>query len=99
MTSAEKILWSDLRAKRFYGLKFRRQVPIGSYVVDFACLENKVIVEIDGSGHTRKRNIQSDRIRDQKLEGLGFIILRFTNDEVKYSSDVLDKIYAACSKR
>lgn len=99
MTPSEKILWHDLRAKRFHGLKFRRQVPIGSYVVDFACLEKKVIVEIDGSGHTRKTNIQSDWVRDQKLEGLGFTILRFTNDQVKYSSDVLEKILSVCSKK
>lgn len=96
MTPMERILWNKLRAKRFYGLKFRRQVPIQSYVADFAFLEQRVIVELDGSGHDLAW--KSDWIRDQKLKELGFHILRFHNFQIKDSLPwVLQEIAKACS--
>ena len=79
-TDAERKLWHYLKAKQLEGLKFRRQQPIGSYIVDFVCLEKKVIVELDGGQHMAQE--QKDRERDQTLEKSGFHVLRFWNTDV-----------------
>jgi len=73
-TDAERRLWQYLRAKRFEGIKFRRQVPLGPYVADFACFEHKVIIELDGSQHA---DGTSDATRDAALAKLGWRVLRF----------------------
>lgn len=78
MTDAERRLWSRLR-KRSLGCKFRRQAPVGRYVLDFLCLEKKLVVELDGGQHADRRK---DRARDSWLGEQGFSILRFWNTEV-----------------
>jgi len=79
-TDAENLLWSHLRAYRLSGLKFRRQQPIGVYVVDFFCPEKKLIVELDG-GHHQER-VDYDSNRDAWLKSEGYTVLRYWNNEV-----------------
>lgn len=96
MTEPEVILWSQLRRRRLGGHKFRRQHPIGPYVVDFACLNAKLIVELDGGHHSEQRH--ADRQRDANLEELGFTVLRFWNDDVRSNlAVVLEKIVSELS--
>ena len=78
-TDAEAALWSLLRAKRLGGFKFRRQVQIGRYIVDFVCFERRLIIEADGSQHA---DSPTDRARDAWLQNEGFEILRFWNNDV-----------------
>ena len=80
MTLPEKILWQFLRSSSFAGLRFRRQHPIGCYIVDFCCLQKKLIVELDGEYHTKIE--QEDKERDDFFKGHGFRILHFTNDHI-----------------
>ena len=82
MTDAELRFWNAVRAHRLMGLSFRRQMPIAGYIVDFACPEHKIVVELDGSGHARTDALAADRERDENLEALGWTILRFWNDDV-----------------
>lgn len=92
MTEAEDKLWHELRSRRLDRIKFRRQVPIGCYIADFACLEAKLIVEIDGSQHA---DSVRDHERDAELRSRGFRILRFWNDEALRELDaVCDTIIA-----
>ncbi len=79
MTEAEDRLWRELRGRRLDRIKFRRQVPIGPYIADFACLDARLIVELDGTQHAESRR---DTVRDAELERRGFRVLRFWNDEV-----------------
>ena len=76
-TDTEKVLWSRLRAKRLEGLKFRRQHPIGKYVVDFACLEKKIVIELDGGQHAEPERKEYDRERDNWLEREGYKNIAF----------------------
>ncbi|MBI5612782.1 MAG: DUF559 domain-containing protein [Gammaproteobacteria bacterium] len=80
MSDAEHALWRHLRLRQIKGYKFRRQHPWRSYVLDFVCLEAKLIVEVDGGQHQRSRN--GDSLRTSKLEAEGFQVLRFWNNEV-----------------
>ena len=82
MTDAELKLWNELRAHRLVGFGFRRQLPIAGYIVDFACPTHKLIVEIDGSQHGSADVAEADALRTAKLQGLGWTILRFWNDDV-----------------
>lgn len=82
MTAAERALWRRLRAHRFRGLGFRRQVPIGPYVADFVCHECRLVIELDGGQHGVAGEALHDRQRTAWLAGRGFRILRFWNDEV-----------------
>ncbi len=79
-TDAEKLLWYHLRAHRMAGFKFRRQFIIEPYIVDFACLEEKLIVEADGGQHVTQQN--EDAARTAHLEKLGYRVLRFRNHEI-----------------
>jgi very-short-patch-repair endonuclease len=81
-TQAEQIIWSWLRAKKLNGAKFRRQQPIGNYVVDFVSFEKKLIIEIDGGQHNVEDMKNNDEVRTKWLESQGFRILRFWNNEV-----------------
>ncbi len=81
MTEAEKHIWKELRAHRFQAASFRRQVPIGAYIVDFLCLRARLVVEIDGGQHASTR-AQRDQVRDAWLRAQGFIILRFWNNDI-----------------
>ena len=78
-TDAEATLWRQLRAHRFANHKFKRQQPIGNFIVDFVCFEAGVIVEVDGGQHNES---VSDKLRDQWLMSQGFAVLRFWNNEV-----------------
>ena len=90
MTDAERRLWYRLRAHRLENWKFKRQVPIGPYVVDFASLNTKTVIEVDGGQHQGNKR---DTVRDHYLVGLGYVVLRFWNDEVLRSTDaVLEQI-------
>jgi very-short-patch-repair endonuclease len=80
MTEAELKLWNELRAHRLMGLGFRRQLPIADYIIDFACPDKKLIVEVDGSQHGEQAD--ADAIRDRRLEALGWTVIRFWNDDV-----------------
>jgi very-short-patch-repair endonuclease len=79
-TDAENLLWRHLRKKQLEGLKFRRQHPIGKFVVDFVCLERQLILEIDGGQHAIEP--EKDNERDHWLISEGYKILRFWNNEV-----------------
>jgi very-short-patch-repair endonuclease len=93
MTDAERRLWYRLRAHRFGGVKFKRQVPIGPYIVDFACLSRKLVLEIDGGQHADN---EADRVREEKLREEGFKVLRFWNNDVlKRTDTVLEVVLAA----
>lgn len=82
-TDAEKRLWSRLRGNQL-GCKFRRQHPVGGYVADFACVEHRLIVEADGGQHAEN---PSDAVRTQRLEALGWRVLRFWNNEILQNTD------------
>lgn len=82
LTEPELKLWNELRNHRLMGLGFRRQMPIAGHIVDFACPAAKLIVELDGSQHGRDAQAAADRLRDAKLNELGWLVLRFWNDDV-----------------
>ncbi|MGX9576454.1 endonuclease domain-containing protein [Mesorhizobium sp. f-mel] len=82
MTSAELKLWNERRAHRLMGLGFRRQLPIACYIVDFACPEKKLIVEVDGFQHAQGDAVAGDEVRTLRLEQDGWTVLRFWNDEI-----------------
>jgi very-short-patch-repair endonuclease len=91
-TDAEQCLWYHLRSRRMRALKFRRQRPIGPYIVDFVCLESRVIIEVDGGQH--QEQTQSDRSRDALLCARGFLVLRFwDNDVLRQTEAVLERIW------
>jgi len=79
-TSEENRLWYLLRAKRFYGYKFKRQMPVGPYIVDFACFRGKLIVELDGGQHADDAG--NDDQRTAYLNARGWRVLRFWNNEL-----------------
>jgi len=90
LTEAETLLWYHLRRRQLAGLRFRRQHPIGIYIVDFVCIETRVIVELDGSQHL---DSPTDAEREAWLRSQGFHVLRFWNDDVvSRTEDVLAAI-------
>lgn len=90
-TDAEKLLWSRLRDRQLSGYKFRRQLPIGRYIVDFVCVERGLIVELDGGQHASQS--AGDEKRSGDLAAQGFRVLRFWNDQVlKKTNAVLERI-------
>ncbi|NWF49869.1 MAG: DUF559 domain-containing protein, partial [Ignavibacteriaceae bacterium] len=96
-TPAEEKMWELLRDRKLENYKFRRQHIIGKYIADFACIPQKLVIEIDGLIHQLPENKDSDEIRTQWLESIGFRVLRFLNDEVlnnpaKVLQDVLDNL-------
>ena len=94
-TDAERLLWFHLRARRMNSLKFRRQQPIGPYIVDFICFEKKLIIEVDGGQHNENKN--KDMTRTQWLNNQGYQVIRFWNHEVLQNSiDVLEEIWRHC---
>jgi very-short-patch-repair endonuclease len=85
MTDAERRLWRHLRLQQLDGRRFRRQVPIGPYVVDFACLEAKLLIEVDGGQHAEA--LHYDAARTAWLEARGYQVLRFWNNDVLSNTD------------
>jgi very-short-patch-repair endonuclease len=86
-TDAERLLWKHLRMRQLSAYKFRRQQPIGSYIVDFVCLEKKLIIELDGGQHTEQASCDEDR--SAWLRDRGYRALRFWNHEVLKMPDVV----------
>jgi very-short-patch-repair endonuclease len=90
-TPAEQKLWARLRGKQLLGFKFRRQHPIGRFIVDFCCTRPKLVIEIDGDSHASQ--VEYDGSRTAHLEGLGYTVVRFTNEQVHRRLDaILDEI-------
>nr|WP_262494681.1 dihydropteroate synthase [Flavobacterium davisii] len=81
-TEAEKMLWNVLSAKGIDEYKFRRQHIIGEYIVDFVCLEKRLVIEVDGSIHNQPEQIEHDKFRTEWLEKNGFKVIRFENNQV-----------------
>ena len=81
MTDAEKALWNIIRQPTC-SYKFRRQHPIYDYIVDFICIEKKLIIEVDGAYHSEPQQQEDDRVRTETLSNMGYKVIRFTNEEV-----------------
>ena len=90
-TPAEEILWATLRDRRLAGLKFRRQHPVGPFVVDFCCPDRRLVIELDGAVHRLPAQRQHDAEREALLAAAGYTILRFPNTAVH---DDLAKVLA-----
>ncbi len=98
-TVCENILWQRIRAKRLNNIKFRRQVPIGKYIVDFVCLGKKLVIELDGSQHLSKENVEYDKLRTEYLKTQGYTVLRFfDNDIIENLDEVLNCILTEYAK-
>jgi very-short-patch-repair endonuclease len=96
MSLPEVLLWRALRL-RPGGFKFRRQCPIDKYIIDFACIETRLVIEVDGEAHNRGDRPQRDERRDTDLQQLGFRILRVTaQDVLSHLNSVVEGIVAAC---
>jgi very-short-patch-repair endonuclease len=80
-TDAERALWQMLRGRRLCGARFRRQQPIGPYIVDFYCSAAKLVIELDGSQHGADASTVYDESRTRYLESVGFQVLRIWNSE------------------
>jgi very-short-patch-repair endonuclease len=94
-TDCERLLWQYLRAHRLQGFKFKRQQPLGVYIVDFVCFEARLIVEADGGHHAEQA--EYDNRRDEWLRSQGFTVLRFWNNEIMGNIEgVLERILAVC---
>jgi very-short-patch-repair endonuclease len=92
-TDAERRLWYGIRRENIAGFRFRRQVIIGGFVVDFACLEARLVVEVDGATHSTDDELARDTARTAVLSAQGYSVLRFTNDETFHNFDgVLETI-------
>lgn len=82
LTPAEAALWDIIKNKQIDGRKFRRQVSIENYIVDFYCAEEKLVIELDGSVHNHPEVAENDKYRDERLRDLGYSVLRFENEDV-----------------
>ncbi len=92
-TEAEKALWMRLRGKQFEGLKFRRQQPIGAYIVDFVSFQKKLVIEVDGGHHCEMEVRAKDGERSEWLREKGYHVLRFWDNEVLTNMEgVLERI-------
>jgi very-short-patch-repair endonuclease len=90
-TNAERLIWGALRGGRLMRFKFRRQHTIGNYIVDFICIEKKLIIELDGGQHSQQ--INKDIIRDKWLKSHGYEVIRFwDNDVIRNAEAVLESI-------
>jgi very-short-patch-repair endonuclease len=86
-TDAERKLWSILRGRQFENSKFRRQEPIGKYIVDFVSLDRALIIELDGGQHNQQSEMEKDETRTKWLERKGFRVIRFWNNDVLQNID------------
>jgi len=93
-TDAEKRIWYLLRSRRFCAHKFRRQHLIGPFIVDFACIRQRLVIELDGGQH--QVDVQADRARDSFLRAKGFRVLRFWNDDVLGNTQLVLEAIAQC---
>ena len=96
MADAERAIWFHLRDRRLRGCKFRRQHPVGPYVVDFVCIEARLVVELDGGQHVEARG---DAVRTGYLRRCGYRVLRFWNNDVlAQAGAVLESIHRALAE-
>jgi very-short-patch-repair endonuclease len=91
MTDAERKLWSLLRNNRL-GVKFRRQVPYGPYILDFYCVKARLVIELDGSQHYTPEGRKKDAVRDAYLRSDGLEVLRFTNYEMLSNEEGVEQV-------
>src|SRR4030065_971141 len=94
-TDAEKLLWRHLRSRQLEGYKFRRQEPLGNYVVDFICYEKRIVIEVDGGQHATEKC--KDNERDEWLRRQGFKVLRFWNNDVLQNMNGVSDVIRNCS--
>ena len=87
MTPAEQRLWKHLRGKRLDGYRFRRQQPLGQYILDFVCVDAKLVIEIDGGQHAEQTAY--DETRTRYLQNLGVTVIPFWNNEVLQQTDAV----------
>ena len=100
MTDAERLLWWALRRRQLDGVRFRRQHPLGPYIVDFICLERTLVVEVDGSHHAEPEQQAHDERRTQWLNAEGYAVVRVWNRDVFTNlNGVLATIFAALQSR
>jgi very-short-patch-repair endonuclease len=96
-TDAERLLWFRLRDRRLDGWKFRRQFPVDRYVVDFFCADAHLIIELDGGHHAIQSD--ADAARTKSLETMGYLVLRFWNNDVMHNiQGVLEEIMTALGR-
>jgi very-short-patch-repair endonuclease len=95
MTDAERRLWSRLRRRQIHGRRFRRQHPIGPFIADFACPEEKLVVELDGGQHVERKD--HDAARTRWLADRGYRVLRFWNNDVLTQTDAVVQVIAAAT--
>ena len=96
-TKAEACLWKYvLRAKQMKGYGFRRQRPVLNYIADFMCKELKLIIEVDGISHDWEETCIKDTKRQKELEEVGFIVMRFTDEEILTAINLVSEIIAKC---
>ncbi len=88
-TPQEIIIWSRLRNRQFHNLKFRRQYTIGKYIVDFICLDKKVIIELDGWQHKEEFSGDKEKKRTKFLQEQGYTVVRFWNNEINNNIDAV----------
>ena len=94
MTDAEKKVWFRIRGRQLNGSRFRRQVPIGSYIADFVCLSCRLVVEIDGGQHNEPSGEAHDLVRTEWLEKRGFRVIRFWDSQALEETDsVIEAIW------
>jgi very-short-patch-repair endonuclease len=98
MTPAEEVLWNALRGRRLHGLKFRRQHPLSRFILDFYCVERRLVVEVDGGVHATPDQVARDEERTLWLNAQGICVLRVKNEEVENDLDgVLRRIVEEAS--
>ncbi|MYD50686.1 MAG: endonuclease domain-containing protein [Dehalococcoidia bacterium] len=95
LTDAEQGLWNIIRNRQVLGYRFRRQAPIGPYIVDFVCFENRLVIEVDGGQHLERADYDAERTA--WLESAGFRVVRFWNNQVLQEKDaVREAIFWRC---
>ena len=100
MTKAEAVLWKKLKDRKLFPTKFRRQHPIIIFIVDFYCHEYRLVIEVDGDIHNDEIANQYDLGRTEVLNKFGLKVIRFTNDQILYSTDtVITKIHHVITER
>ena len=99
MTLAELILWKKLKDRKIFNTKFRKQHPVGIFIVDFYCHEHKLVIEVDGEVHNNEKSNEYDLGRTAELDKLGIRVIRFTNDQIIYKLDpVITRILEVLTK-
>ena len=90
-TCAEALLWRHLRGKKLSGYKFRRQHPIANYIVDFCCISEHLVIEVDGEIHDHQKD--ADNARKNQLNHMGYRVIRILNEQILYDiQNTLDYI-------